>query len=147
MHSAELLPEMTVLSAAPMLVVGLDPTLGGSIVTLLRRLGHIAVWVDAPHSAIEILETVECRLVFAIVEHDTDWQMASRLARTGHCKVAIVTRFLAANRRYRDRAFRAGVAAYLSLPCTVERLREAVERLERGDAAIELVAGAPYWEG
>jgi hypothetical protein len=93
-----------------------------------------------------MLETVQCDALFVIVEEDQDWHVAVRLASTGHGPVAIVTRFLAPDRRYRNAAFTAGAAAYLSLPCTMDQMREAIARLRRGDVAIELVRDS-YHQG
>jgi DNA-binding response OmpR family regulator len=122
-----------------MLVVGIEPTVSETVVALLRQLGHVAVWIDSTESAMEILDTVQCGLLFVVVLEDGDWQAAARLAGAHHCPVSVVTTFLSSDRRYRNAAFAAGAAAYLSLPCTLEQLEEAVTRLKRGDGAIELV--------
>jgi DNA-binding response OmpR family regulator len=110
----------------------------------VRRLGRIAVWVDACESALEMTEAVDFAAVLVNVDEIAAWTICRELARAARCPVAVVTPFLARDRRYRNRAFRAGVSAYVCQPCTTARLRALLARLSSGETAIELTDGAAY---
>jgi DNA-binding response OmpR family regulator len=123
------------------LVVGRDPCAGAEIVADLRQLGCIAIWVDASKAAIEMMETVQFGLILVSVDRPSEWQTCRRITSAASCPVAVVTHFLAGDRRYRDRAFRMGVAGYVRTPCTQRRLRELLRRVRAGEQAIEVVYG------
>ena len=134
---------MTGVKQFPILVVG-DELNTPHLVSELRRLDRMAVWVDACRSALEMVEAVEFGLVIVNVEQAREWATCRRLAAASGCPVVVATRFLAADRRYRNRAFRAGVAAYMCRPFSRRRLRELLTRVGAGERSVELVAGAPY---
>lgn len=89
-----------------------------------------------------MMRVVDFAVVIVNIEDAADWDPCRRIAAAAVCPVAVVTRFLARDRRYRQRAFRAGVAAYVCRPCTKARLREMLMRLRSGEIGIELVEGA-----
>jgi DNA-binding NtrC family response regulator len=126
----------------PILVVGDESNT--HLVYELRRLGRTAVWVEACESALEMIEAVEFGLVIVNVEQAREWITCRRMAKASGCPVAVATRFLAADRRYRNRAFRSGVAAYMCRPFSRSRLREMLKRVGAGERSVELVEGAAY---
>jgi DNA-binding response OmpR family regulator len=132
----------TPLAPRPILVVGTEPTEIAQLVEDLRQIGTIAVGVDASHVAIEMMRSFGFRLVIVHAGEPSDWGVSERVAAAATCPVAVVTRLLARDRRYRTTAFRSGVAACVSQPCTRTRLRELLRRLDSDPLPIELVEGA-----
>lgn len=128
----------------PILVVAGDAEAGDSLVEALRGLGRIAIWVDARESALEMTEAVDFAAVLVNVEDRAAWTTCVALASRARCPVAVVTTLLARDRRYRNRAFKAGVSAYVCRPCTSGRLRALLARLSSGETAIEMTDGAAY---
>ena len=137
---------MTAVRRRPILVVG-DESNTPQLMAELRRLGRIAVWVEACGSAQEMIETVRFGLVIVSVERRAGWASCRRLAAASDCPVVVATRFLASDRRYRNRAFRAGITGYMCRPFSRRRLREMLTRVGAGERSIELVEGAPYSDG
>ncbi len=114
----------------------------------LRRLEQIAIAVDACDIAVEMMDVVEFALVIVDVETAADWRPCQRVLQSNRAPIAILTRFLAPDRRYRRWAFEAGAAAYVCKPCTKTRLRKLLGRLHRGERRVEVVDGtAAYCEG
>jgi DNA-binding response OmpR family regulator len=128
----------------PVLVVAADAAAGDSLVAALRRLGRIAICVDACESALEMTEAVDFAAVLVNVDDGAAWAACGELARAARCPVVVVTAFLARDRRYRRRAFNAGISAYVCRPCTIGRLRALLARLSSGETAIELTEGSEY---
>ena len=91
-----------------------------------------------------MMEVVDFSLVIVDVAGAADWRVCRRLVESRRSAVAIITSFLAKDRRYRRLAFKMGVAAYAGKPCARGRLREMLRRLERGERGIELVSGAVH---
>ncbi|MBA2258963.1 MAG: hypothetical protein H0W18_08710 [Acidobacteria bacterium] len=89
-------------------------------------------------------EAVDFAAVLVNADDRAAWRVCGELARAARCPVAVVTTFLARDRRYRNRAFKAGVAAYVCRPCTTGRLRALLARLSSGETGIELTDGAAY---
>jgi DNA-binding response OmpR family regulator len=89
-----------------------------------------------------MMQIVEFALVVVDVDDPADWAVCRRLAASGCCPVAIVTRFLRRDRYYRSRAFSMGVTAYLCKPCTVSHLRELLKRMRSNERNIEIGGGA-----
>jgi AmiR/NasT family two-component response regulator len=112
----------------------------------LRRLEQIAVAVDTCDVALEMMDAVEFALVIVDVEAAADWWTCQRVLQSHRAPVAILTRFLAPDRRYRRWAFEAGVNAYVCKPCTTSRLRKLLGRLHRGEPCVEVVDGTAYCE-
>jgi AmiR/NasT family two-component response regulator len=128
-------------SPSAALVVGGDAAVT-EIVASLRALSCVAVGVNAWQSAMEMMEAIEFGLVVVFVDRPSDWRSCRLIARRASCPVAVVTDYLAADRRYRKRAFGMGVAVYIRKPCTKARLREMMKQLAAGTGSIELVASA-----
>jgi DNA-binding response OmpR family regulator len=128
----------------PILVVGEDQLTPARLVAELRRLGQTAVWVDACESALEMIGAVKFGLVIVYVDRAAGWATCRRLAAASDCPAVVATRFLAADRRYRRRAFRDGIRGYMCPPFNRRRLRELLTRVRAGERAVELVVGAPY---
>jgi DNA-binding response OmpR family regulator len=128
----------------PVLVVSRDPAAGQSLTDDLRTLGRIAVYIDGYDAALQMIRDVEFGTVIVNVDDESDWSVCRRIAARAACPVAVATRLLARDRRYRRRAFRAGVAAYLFRDRTRLRLRQILTRLTNGERSIESVDGARY---
>jgi AmiR/NasT family two-component response regulator len=128
----------------PVLVVSGNPAAADWVTNDLRALGRIAVSSDTCETALEMMRIVDFAVVMVNIEDAADWDRCRRIAAAAACPVAVVTRFLARNRRYRKRAFRAGVAAYICRPCTKTRLYEMLMHLRSGETSIEMVEGAAY---
>lgn len=128
------------------LIVTSDSTLAEHLVHELRTLDWIAVSIDCGDIALEMMEVVDFSLVIVDVARRPDWLVCRRLVEAKRCPVAIITGFLADDRRYRRFAFHMGVAAYACRLCVQGRLRDLLRRLERGERGIELVAGAVHGE-
>jgi len=122
------------------LIVTSDETLAEHLVRELRALDWIAVPVDSCDTALEMMGVVEFSLVIADVAGTADWLVCRRLAESTRSPVAIITSFLADDRRYRRAAFEMGVVAYVGRPCARRRFREMLCRVEQGERYIELVA-------
>jgi DNA-binding NtrC family response regulator len=56
--------------------------------------------------------------------------------------VIVVTGWIAHDRRFQQRAFDAGCAAFVAKPCTGETLSEALGRVWRGERRVELMAAS-----
>ncbi len=123
----------------PVLVISSDPIVAAQIVNDLRSLRRVAVAVDECATALEMMRTIAFALIIVEVAVDTDWRTCERIAVAARCPVAVVTSFLAPDGRYRSRAFRWGIAAYISKPCTRPRLKQALRRIESGERTIEIV--------
>lgn len=130
----------------PILVVGDDQSAGEQLVDALRHLHRVAVWVDAPETAVEMVQTVAFEMVVVEVAGAADWVACARIAAAADCAVTVATRFLAPDRRFRERAFRSGAAAYITEPCSAARLGEALRRVRSCERGIEIVAGSVYCE-
>lgn len=124
------------------LIVTSDTTLAERLVHELRALDWIAVSVDNCDIAHEMMEVVDFSLVIVDVADAPDWLVCRRLVDARRSTVAVVTSFLAEDRRYRRFAFQMGVAAYACKPCAPSRLDEMIRRLQQNERCIELVAGA-----
>ena len=133
-------------SRGPILVVGAEPGTAARIVFELRRLGRSAVWLDTCESALETIDAVAFALVIATIEHAAEWSTFGALAKAAHCPVVVASRFLASDRRYRIRAFRAGAAAYMCPPYDRNRLRQLLTKVGAGETRVELVDGARHSE-
>jgi DNA-binding response OmpR family regulator len=123
-----------------------DSVTAKALIGDLRRLGHITVTIDACETALEMMQAVQFGLAIVEVERRTDWQTCRRLVAAAGCPVAVVTRQLARDRRYREAAFGMGVTAYVCPPCDRTRIRELLRRIASGERAIELVDGSAYAE-
>lgn len=130
----------------PILVISRDLTTANSLVNDLRELGRIAVYIDACEAALEMMGVADFAVVIVNIVGAADWDTCRRIAAATVCPVAVVGRFVARDRRYRKRAFRAEVAAYICEPCTKARLREMLMRLSSGETGVELVQGASYYQ-
>ena len=128
----------------PVLVLSYETGDTASLVGDLRGLGRVAVSIDAYDTALEMMQVVEFAVVIVNIDDAADWHTCERIAATAACPVSVVTRFLARDRRYRVRAFGAGVAAYVCRPCSKACLREMLIRAKSGEIGIELVRGAGY---
>jgi DNA-binding response OmpR family regulator len=128
----------------PLLVVGAEAETAQPILHELRRLGRTAVWVDTAAAAVEMAEAVAFALVLVIVDQAGDWTTCWRLTRAAPAPVAVLTRFLSPDRRYRRRAFAAGVVGYACQPCGRLRLRALLRRNAAGETQVELVEGARF---
>jgi DNA-binding response OmpR family regulator len=128
----------------PLLLVSSEGTLAEEVIRHLRLLGEIAVWIDTYNAADEMMQVVDFGLIVVHVATPCDWSMCRRIAHATRCPVGIITHLLAHDRRYRDRAFSMGVAAYIARPVSRARLRELLRRVRAGDTSIELIKGAPY---
>jgi CheY-like chemotaxis protein len=126
----------------PILVVSAEATTAEHVVERLRRLGRVAVAIETSPAAIEMMQVIDFGLVIVDVQRPSDWHTCQRVTGEATCAVAVISHLLARDRRYRDRAFRMGVAAYITKPCTRRRLREALARIESGQTAIEVLGPA-----
>lgn len=124
------------------LVLAREPTIAEPILVELRRMSYVAVWIDACSSALEMMDVVRFALAIVTVERRRDWAWCRRVAQAARCPVAVCTRLLAPDRRYRRKAFDMGVAAYVCPPCSRNCLRTLLHRLRRGDRQIELTHGS-----
>jgi DNA-binding NarL/FixJ family response regulator len=86
-----------------------------------------------------MMDVVAFALVVVDVVSAADWLACRRLVQSGRSPIAVLTNFLAEDRSYRRFAFEMGVRAYAGKPCTGDRLREMLSRLDRGERCIELV--------
>jgi DNA-binding response OmpR family regulator len=129
----------------PILVSGGEPETAAQLVFELRRLGYLAIWMDSSAAALEAIEAISFAVVIVIVTTEQGWTESRRLAAAVACPVVVGTRYLARDGRYRRRAFRSGVAAYMSPPYARTRLRQMLKRVLRGDTGIELTAGAEFY--
>jgi CheY-like chemotaxis protein len=120
--------------------------LASSLLRDLRRLGQTGVSVDSCEVALEMMGAAEFALVIVDVDAPGDWWTCQRLVQSKRAPVAILTRFVAPDRRYRRWAFAAGVSAYMCKPCTTSRLRRMLSRMRRGDLQVEVVEGTAYCE-
>jgi DNA-binding response OmpR family regulator len=125
--------------------VASEPSTGESLVRHLRQLEEVAVWIDSGEAALDMMKVVEFALVIVDVNGAADWAICRRLVASGR-PVAVVTRLLVRDRRYRTHAFRMGIAAYVCKPCTQSRLREMLRRVRSDERYIEIVDGAAYCE-
>jgi DNA-binding response OmpR family regulator len=130
----------------PILVVAGDSLTARTLIGDLRQLGHITVTIEACGTALEMMQAVQFGLAIVEVERRTDWRTCRRVVAAARCPVAVVTRLLARDRRYRESAFGMGVTAYVCTPCSRTRIRELLRRIGSGDRAIELVDGSAYAE-
>lgn len=124
------------------LIVSSDTALAEHLVQELRTLDWIAVSIDSCDIALEMMEAVDFSLVIVDIVAWADWLVCRRLVDAGRSTVAIVTSFLAEDRRYRRFAFQMGVAAYACRLCAQDRLCEMLRRLQRNERCIELVSSA-----
>jgi DNA-binding response OmpR family regulator len=130
----------------PILVVAGDSLTAEALIRDLRRLGQVAVPIDACQAALEMVRAVRFGLAIVEVRHRADWTTCRRLVAARCCPVAIVTRLLARDRRYRRRAFGLGVTAYMVAPFSRTRVRELLRRIRSGERSIELVTRSAYCE-
>lgn len=128
----------------PVLVITRDPATGEALVRRLRALKQVAIWIDTCGAALEMMQVLEFALVIVDVDRRADWATCRRIVARRSCPVAVVTRFLNRDRRYRTCAFELGVAAYVCKPCTQSRLRELLRRAASGNRDIEVIGGAAY---
>jgi len=136
---------MQMLDRLPILVVSESETTDA----LIRELGQlqcIAVAIDTCEAALEMMDVVNFQLVIVEITADADWRTCRRIVNAARAPVAIITRFLARTRRFRECAFRMGVIAYVCMPCTATRMRTLIRCIESGQRGIELVQGAAYSE-
>jgi CheY-like chemotaxis protein len=77
------------------------------------------------------------------LDADAAWTDCDALvACAGATPVIVVTGWIAADGRYRRRAFEAGAAAFVLKPCSEKTLAAAVRRVCRGERGVELIAPA-----
>lgn len=130
----------------PVLVVGADGGAGERLVAGLRGRRLIAVWIDDPDAALEMMQVVEFAAVVVHVDAMAAWGTCWRIVARAACPVVVVTHFLARDRHFRDPAFRVGVSGYVSGPDPAARLGEMLARLAAGETALEAVNGAAFCE-
>lgn len=125
------------------LVVGDAPTVR-PLMEDLRHLRRRAVSVTTCGAAVELMRAEPIEAVIVNVDVVPDWITCWEVAGKADVPVAVVTRFLAPDRRYRDMAFAVGVAAYVCGDCTRARLRDLLPRLRAGERAMEFIDGAAF---
>ena len=130
----------------PILVVAGEPQAGDALVRALRELRRVTVALDSPKTALEMMQAIDVALIIVDVSTASDWRGSEMLARAAACPVAVVTAFLARDRRFRNRAFDSGVAGYLCKPWTPARLHDMVRRLEAGHRDIEILGSAVFFD-
>ncbi len=130
---------MHLLARQPVLVVSGDRAAAGQIADDLRALGRTVSRAVTCAHALARLRRGGVGLVLVDVDSLADWIACGRIAAASRCPVAIVTRFLARDRRFRETAFGMRVSAYVAKPCTPSRLRELIRHLRSGARSIELV--------
>jgi xanthine/CO dehydrogenase XdhC/CoxF family maturation factor len=130
----------------PILVCASEAAAAEPIVSDLRRAQRIAVTMEDARTTLEMMQVVDFGVTVVEIGEKRDWLVWEQVIAAADCPVAILTHFLARDRRYRDRAFRRGVAAYVSKPCPGARLREVVDRLEAGEKSLEVLGSATYSE-
>lgn len=130
---------MQLLARHAVLVVSGDPTVAAQIDDDLRALGRTVSRAATCAQALTRLGRGGVGLVLVDVDSVADWIACGRIAAASRCPVAIVTRFLARDRRFRETAFGMRISAYVAKPCTPARLRELVRQLRSGARSIELV--------
>ena len=135
---------MPTAARGPILVTGAESDTAEHLVVKLRRLGRLTIWMDSWRSALEAVDSIHFDIVIILVSQPSDWTACRALVTASDCPVVVATRFLAPDRRYRTRAFRCGVAAYMCPPYSPTRLRQMIRRVESGDTRVELVAGAAF---
>jgi DNA-binding response OmpR family regulator len=135
---------MTPTARGPILVTGVESETAEYLVVELRRLGRLTIWMDSWRSALEAIESINFEIVIMLVNQHSDWTACRALVAASEGPVVVATRFLAPDRRYRKRAFRCGVAAYMCPPFTRARLRQMIRRVESGDTKVELVVGSAF---
>jgi DNA-binding response OmpR family regulator len=123
----------------PILIISSRGETAGPIAEQLRALGHLPVWVIGCETAMEMIEVAQFAAAIVEIDRYSDWVTCRRLAAMGRAPIAVMTSLLAPDRRYRRRAFRMGVSAYLGPPITRRRLRELLKHLRAGVRFIELV--------
>jgi DNA-binding NarL/FixJ family response regulator len=101
---------------------------------------------DAARRALAAGRVVDA--VVVDVTHPADFDACADLTGVAAgAPIVVVTGWIASDRRFRDRTFDAGCAAYVLKPCHPETLVEAVQRARNGERRIELVERhmVSYW--
>jgi len=138
---------MTAIDCRPVvLVLTADSGLAATAVRECERLGHIAVTIDRWEVAIEMMEVVPFTLLIVDADTSCQWWLCHCLLNARRTPIAVVTRFLARDGRYRRGAFETGATAYVCKPCTRDRIETLLARVRLGEPRIDISAGAPYSE-
>ena len=124
------------------LVLARERAMVEPILVELRRMSYVAVWMEACRPALDMIEGVRFALAIVAIEEPADWASCRRIVQAARCPVAVFTRLLAPDRRYRRKAFDMGVTAYVCPPCSRGCLRALLHRVRQGDSQIELTRGS-----
>jgi DNA-binding NtrC family response regulator len=121
-----------------------DDSLGDLYIRALTAHGRRARRVRDCASAKAWLGRVEdVAAIFVDVLDEPDWPECSALARVAaeHATpLIVVTGWLSQDRRFRERAFAAGCAAFVAKPCSAHTLLTTLDRVVAGERDIEVVA-------
>jgi hypothetical protein len=123
----------------PVLVVCADRAQGDFYVNGLRAIGVLAFAIDTCDALLELTNNVDFTAVLVDISRNADWWVLVQLAAL-HRRAPIVpmARPATDGRRYRDFAFSLGCRGFVEKPTTVERLRDLIGQLGRGNARVEM---------
>jgi DNA-binding NtrC family response regulator len=129
------------MSAPHILIVSADVEAGELYAMQLVSLPARTTWFPDCAAARRFVDGGQhCDVVLFDIGRLADWDdcvaLAAAMATT---PVIVVTGWIAMDRRYQQRAFDAGCAAFVAKPCTAGMLRAAVSRVRQGERRVELV--------
>lgn len=123
----------------PVLVIGSDRAQGDFYVNGLRALGVLAFCIDTRDALVELTNSVDFTAVLVDINRNADWWVLVQLAALRRrAPIVPIARPAADRRRYRDFAFSLGCQGFVEKPTTVERLRDLIGQLGRGNARVEV---------
>jgi DNA-binding response OmpR family regulator len=128
------------------LLVAGDPDIGELYTMMLARaIEARTTWVHTIRTARTLIAKEQAfHTIVVDIMMPSDWDECEVLAREERAPgIVAITGWIAADGRFRRRAFEAGCAAFLAKPCEPKVLVEAVRRVQRGERNLVFVSDPP----
>ena len=132
-----------------MVVLSRDPDLTEMYVEWLRECGFVGLAGERVADVINFAATAPVVGIILDVVRSEDWCTAEQLRDaevTRSIPVVVLTGWIAADGRFRTRAWRAGAAAFVAKPCPPSLVTDVLARVRRGERRIDHVT-VGSWPG